>query len=108
MVILQKIFENKMPEKDSSMGNRGSKSAPNVISYKRVLIRSSNVLEVVKEQRADGGYICNRILRFVLMGFERNHQINNLSHKINKVRWYTSITSHKPTVTPQSIQSLLT
>ena len=105
MVILQKIFENKMPEKDSSMGNRGSKSAPNVISYKRVLIRSSNVLEVVKEQRADGGYICNRILRCVLMGFERNHQVNNLSHKINKVRWYTSITSHKPTVTPQSIQS---
>ena len=39
------------------------------------------------------------------MDFERNYQFKILSNQINKVRWYTSIASHKPTITPQSIQN---
>lgn len=33
------------------------------------------------------------------MGSERNYQIKNPSNLINKVKWYTSITTHKPTIT---------
>ena len=110
MVILQKILENRKPEKD--MGNRGSKSAPEFISYICIPIRNSHVLEAVKEQRVDGSCIGISVikikfpmLRCTLMGFEINYPIKILSNQINKVRWYTSISSHKPIITPQFIQN---
>ena len=45
------------------------------------------------------------MLRCTLMGFEINYPIKILSNQINKVRWYTSISSHKPIITPQFIQN---
>ena len=53
----------------------------------------NNVLEVVKEQRLDGGFILGGglspyqklpfMLRFNLMGLERDYQDNNLSKRIS-------------------------
>jgi hypothetical protein len=45
----------------------------------------------VKEQRVDGGYINNLMLRCTLMGFERNYQGRVLSNQINRCtrRFYT-------------------
>jgi hypothetical protein len=79
--------------KETSIGNRGSKST--------ILKRKSLV---VKEQRVDGSWqekrgstldksgCCFSCLRCTLMGFERNYQIRNLSKQINiQRRKYTSI-----------------
>ena len=94
------------------MVNRGSKSV--------IAGLNGELWITVKEQRIDGSYICERMLRCVLMGLERDrwvyssihsswrlesNQVKIHSKRINKVRWYTSITSHKPTVTSQYIQN---
>lgn len=83
-VISQNILER-------TMGYRGSKSVV-VSDY-----------STVKEQRVDGSYIGKKfsVLRCTLMGFERNYQVKILSNQMNKVRWYTSIPSHKPIITPE-------
>nr|YP_009262041.1 LAGLIDADG endonuclease [Chrysoporthe austroafricana]AMX22116.1 LAGLIDADG endonuclease [Chrysoporthe austroafricana] len=76
------------------MDYRGSKS---IINYKPA---SQNFI-VVKEQRVDGSWCNNNLLRLrcILMGFERNYQVKILSNQINNLRRYTSITTHKPTNT---------
>ena len=94
-----------MPEKESSMGNRGSKSASKFSTYVCIHININNVITSCKRATNRRWLYRENILRFVLKGFERNHQIKILSYQINKVRWYTSITSHKPTNTPQSIHN---
>jgi hypothetical protein len=77
---------------EKNVGYRGSKS---------VICESI----AVKEQRVDGSW-CSKDnlmhLRCTLMGFERNYQVKILSKQINKVRWYTSTTAHKPSITPNS------
>jgi len=70
MVISQKIYEN-------IMGYRGSKSVAN--------------LTTVKEQRVDGSW-CNNLLlrlRYTLVGFERSYPIKILSKQINKAKYST-------------------
>lgn len=57
------------------MGNRGSKS---VIF---ALYEHKNI--TVKEQRVDGSYIGNPMLRCTLVGFERNSQTRILSNQRN-------------------------
>jgi len=71
------------------MGYRGSKSV------------GVDCYSTVKEQRVDGSYIGRKlpVLRCTLMGFERNYQVRILSKQTNNIRWYTSITSYKPTIT---------
>ena len=49
---------------------------------------------IIKEQRIDGSYIMTRfvykssMLRYILMGFERNYQIRIRSKKINRQKRY--------------------
>lgn len=66
------VISHKIDEK--KMGNRGSKS--------------EFILNSVKEQRADDSW-CIKLklmhLRYALMGFERNYQINNPSNQYNKL-----------------------
>ena len=78
------VTSQEMIEKE--MDYRGSKS------------NKGNTL-FVKEQRVDGSCLVNSRLRCTLMGSERNYQIKILSNQINKVRWYTLITTHKPIIT---------
>ena len=70
MVTSHKMIENEM-------GYRGSKS-----------VSSKNA---VKEQRVDGSWshylINNSLLRYTLMGFERNYQIKILSKQLNKKKF---------------------
>jgi hypothetical protein len=75
-VISHKMIENEMEY-------RGSKS----VVYE---VRPYNNT-TVKEQRVDGGYINNLMLRCTLMGFERNYQGRVLSNQINRCtrRFYT-------------------
>jgi hypothetical protein len=75
-VISHKMIENEMEY-------RGSKS---VVYEVRPYSNTT-----VKEQRVDGGYIKNLMLRCTLMGFERNYQGRVLSNQINRCtrRFYT-------------------
>ena len=75
-VISHKMIENEMEY-------RGSKS---VVYEVRPYSNTT-----VKEQRVDGGYINNLMLRCTLMGFERNYQGRVLSNQINRCtrRFYT-------------------
>jgi len=68
---------------ENEMEYRGSKS---VVYEVRPDINTT-----VKEQRVDGGYINNLMLRCTLMGFERNYQGRVLSNQINRCtrRFYT-------------------
>jgi hypothetical protein len=50
---------------------------------------------VEKEQRVDGSYINNLVLRSTLMGFERNYPIRILSNQINKLRHYSTNSDSK-------------
>ena len=70
---------------EKEMGNRGSKS----ITYLNKCPTSHRDI-IVKEQRIDGSYTnllisrINRVklvLRYILMGFERNYQIKVLSNQ---------------------------
>ena len=80
MVILQKIPEKEMPEKE--MDNRGSKS----------VIWGRELQVTVKEQRIDGSYICERVLRCVLVGLERGYPVRILSYRISSMnyRYYST------------------
>lgn len=44
----------------------------------------------VKEQRVDGNYTSNLVLRYTLMGFERNYQVKVPSHLIFKKQYSTN------------------
>ena len=57
------------------MGNRGSKST---------VVKNT----VAKEQRVDGSYINNLVLRSTLMGNESTYQIIILSNQIIKTLFY--------------------
>lgn len=72
------------------MGYRGSKS--------KNFVNSSNlntVTNFVKEQRADGSWCLLKAkkmhLRYALMGFERNYQVNVLSKQLS-----TTVASNSP------------
>lgn len=71
---------------ESEMGYRGSKS---------VLLNST-----IKEQRVDGSWnkylLSNLLLRYTLMGFERNYQIKVLSKQFNKTNFCTSAYAQVP------------
>ena len=48
----------------------------------------------VKDQRVNGsGCFITKHLRYTLMGFERNYQVQILSKQINKIRLYSSKTA---------------
>lgn len=72
--------------RENKMGYRGSKSAPNIINYTGAAIINNNVLGVVKEQRLDGDSIVespSTVLRYSLMGLERDYQFKILSKQIS-------------------------
>jgi len=77
MVTSLKICENKM-------GNRGSKSVVNKNT-------------TVKEQRVYGSYIgtllSSPMLRYTLLGFEKNYQIRIPSNHLSSRRLYSTVTS---------------
>jgi LAGLIDADG endonuclease len=58
---------------ENEMDNRGSKS-----------VILNNI--IVKEQRVDGSYTGNSVLRYTLMGFERNYQLKILSKQLIETR----------------------
>ena len=62
---------------EREMEYRGSKSVVNKIT-------------TVKEQRVDGNYTSNLVLRYTLMGFERNYQVKVPSHLIFKKQYSTN------------------
>lgn len=70
IVTSQKMIERKMEY-------RGSKSVVNKNT-------------TVKEQRVDGNYTSNLVLRYTLMGFERNYQVKVPSHLIFKKQYSTN------------------
>lgn len=67
-----KVTSQKMSENE--MDNRGSKS---------VILNDI----IVKEQRVDGSYTGNSVLRYTLMGFERNYQLKILSKQLIKKKF---------------------
>ena len=71
MVTSKWIFERRI-------GNRGSKSA----------------LLAVKEQRVDGSYTRFFVLKYTLMGFERNYPFRIPSNQINKINNYSTLVSN--------------
>ena len=85
-----KVISQMMTERE--IDYRGSKSIIAVCPIHTFVI-------IVKEQRIDGSWRkkyntlaprCFFRLRFILVGFERNYQIKNLSKLINMYRSYTS------------------
>jgi len=67
-----KVTSQKMSENE--MDNRGSKS-----------VILNNI--IVKEQRVDGSYTGNSVLRYTLMGFERNYQLKILSKQLIETKF---------------------
>ena len=61
---------------ENEMDNRWSKS---------VILKNI----IVKEQRVDGSYTGNSVLRYTLMGFERNYQLKILSKQLIEKKFST-------------------
>jgi hypothetical protein len=82
IVTNQKMNENEM-------GYRGSKS---IADLNTPQVKNKSV--VVKEQRVDGSYTNNLVLRCTLMGLERDFQVKTLSkiynNKFNSIRHYST------------------
>jgi len=74
---------------ENEMGYRGSKS---IADLNTPQVKNKSV--VVKEQRVDGSYTNNLVLRCTLMGLERDFQVKTLSkiynNKFNSIRHYST------------------
>ena len=93
---------------ENEMGYRGSKSASNIVHYTGTATINNDILGVVKEQRLDGGCIGFNtfgrrnvpMLRYSLMGLEREYQVKILSNQISFMnpRCYSTNCTHNPQI----------
>lgn len=92
---------------ESEMGYRGSKSTFFNVIFSGAAILNNCKLNVVKEQRLDGGYVglLNPALRYSLMGLERGYQVKTLSKQISNISYRMYSTDIKPELQPSNLNS---
>ena len=76
---------------EKEMGYRGSKSITDLNVPQAI-----NKFVIVKEQRVDGSYTNNLVLRCTLMGLERDYRVKVLSNQMKFYRPYSTYSSCFP------------